>query len=134
MSEITKGEQYHPLFRFSTELADEQKPFCFDQAKTNLFWLVEPRVDTEGLDAAKNNTIAKSIDQWMDGTTRKALQGMPMKFLAYWSGLDGEPMMSEHWPEDYRDVMKARASLAQARLLGRSEVGNVVTVNFRRTA
>lgn len=136
MTKITDGEQYVARFKFTEALAPEQRFLCFDQAKTNLFWLVEPRIDTEGVEAARGNPIAEDIDEHMDSQTRVVLQGLPLPFVDYWLKIDrgGEALMSQRWPANYRETMLARANEAQRRLLGIVEAGNVVRVNFRRKA
>lgn len=135
MTIIEIGERYTPLFPFSLELKGEQRFLCFDVAKSNLFWLIEPRIDTEGVDAALDNQAARDIDEFMDGATRKMLQGLPLPFLSYWDQLDdGELALAQHWPMGYRATMAQRAADAHRRLLGVVEDGNVVKVNFRRAA
>lgn len=133
MSEIAKGERYTSLFPFQESLAEEQRFLCFDVAKTNLFWLVEPRIDTEGVEAARGNPIAKSIDEFMDSVTRRHLQGLPLPFVRYWLNLDKnrDCAIAEHWG-DYAGTMMCRANEAQRRLLCMEEDGNAVKVNFRR--
>ena len=48
MTDVSRGEKWHPLFEYNRLLAKEQHPFCFDQAKTNLLFLLEPRIDLIG--------------------------------------------------------------------------------------
>lgn len=137
MSKITDGEQYVSLFKFDTSLAQEQHFLCFDQAKTNLFWLVEPRIDKEGIEAARGNPIAKDIDALMDVMTRHTLQGIPLPFVSYWLEVDreGAALMAQNWPDDYRTTMKLRAKEAQCRLLGIVLEGeNLTKVNFSRAS
>lgn len=133
MSEIAKGERYTPLFPFQEGLAEEQRFLCFDVAKTNLFWLVEPRIDTEGVEAARGNPKAFSIDEYMDTVTRRYLQGLPVAFVDYWTAVSkqGDCAIAEHWGA-YKETMIRRAHEAQRRLLGVEESGNVLTLNFRR--
>ena len=133
MSEINIGERYVALFPFSEGLAAEQRFLCFDVAKTNLFWLIEPRIDTEGVEAARGNPKAISIDEYMDKVTRHHLQGLPVAFVDYWMGVvrQGDCYLSEHWGE-YKETMIRRAHEAQRRLLSVAESGNVLKLNFRR--
>ena len=130
-SPLLGGEVYTPLFPFSHSLPKEIHFLCVDQPRTNLFWLVEPRIDTEGIDAAKDNPKATSINDFMDKVTRKYLQGLPLTFLEYWKGVGVGSALAEPWG-DYMGTMTRRAHEAQARLLAVEEVGNVVKVNFKR--
>lgn len=135
MTIIEIGERYTPLFPFNLELRDEQRFLCFDVAKSNLFWLIEPRIDTEGVDAALDNQAARDIDEFMDNQTRRMLQGLPLPFLSYWNTIDeGELAIAQHWPSGYRTTMAQRVVDAHRRLLGLNEDGNVIKVNFRRRA
>ena len=125
------GEVYTPLFPLNDDVPKEIRFLCCDQPRTNLFWLVEPRIDTEGLDAARDNPKALSIHEHMDSVTRKHLQGLPLPFLEYWRGVGEGAALAEHWG-DYMNTMTRRAHEAQKRLLAVEEVGNVVRVNFKR--
>lgn len=130
-SPLLGGEIYTPLFPFNQGIPDGIRFLCTDQPKTNLFWLVEPRIDTEGIDAAVGNPKAVSICEYMDSVTRKYLQGLPLPFLEYWRGVGEGAALAEPWG-DYMETMTRRAHEAQARLLAVEEVGNVVKVNFKR--
>lgn len=131
------GEKYFN-YKFRLGLSDVQQMICVDQAKGNLFGLLEPRVDTEGIDAALNNPIADSVNDHLDKTTRRYLQQLPLKFLDYWLDVDKGfgtiqgSVMSSDWPVNYKATMTERAHAAQKRILGVVEEGNVKTVNFRR--
>ena len=131
MSSPLGGEIYTPLFPFNQGIPKEVHFLCVDQPRTNLFWLVEPRIDTEGIDAAIGNPKAASISEFMDSVTRRYLQGLPLPFLAYWKGVGQGAALAEPWG-DYMGTMARRAHEAQARLLAIEEVGNVVSVNFKR--
>ena len=131
-TDVSFGEPYTPLLKFKQDLTMEQKMLCFDQAKTNLFWLVEPRMDTEGLGAAKDNPKAADIHTFMDAVTRRHLQGLPLPFLTYWLHMDKnrDTQMAQHWG-DYVPMMIERANEAHARL-AKVEAPNVVKVDFLR--
>ena len=133
MSEINVGERYTSLFPFSEALSEEQRFLCFDVAKTNLFWLVEPRIDAEGIEAARGNPKALSIDEYMDTVTRRHLQGLPVPFVDYWMSVSkqGDCAIAEHWGA-YKETMIRRAHEAQRRILNVEESGNVLRLNFRR--
>lgn len=138
--DIQVGERYQPApFKFRAGLTEVQQALCVDWAKQNLFWLVEPRVDTEGIDAALDNPIADSIDsKYFSHNVRGWLQMLPLKFLAHWMELDkgfgtiNGTVLSANWPANYKETMTKRAHEAQARLLGVVDEGNVRRVNFRR--
>lgn len=122
----------HP-FVFKPGMQAPQSTLCFDQEKGNLFWLLEPRADSEGVGAALNNPIADSIHSGMRTQLRLWLQELPLKFLNNWLRVDnGEYVITINWPTDYRNIMAERAHLAQKRLLGVVEDGNMKRVNFRR--
>lgn len=126
------GEKY-TSFKFAMGLSGVQSAFCFDQSKANLFYLVEPGVDTEGIGAALNNPIAADIDERMDTTTWWELKKLPLQFIEYWFRIDnGITALATHWPPNYKTLMTERAHVAQKRLLGVVEDGNVRRVNFRR--
>lgn len=131
-TDVSFGEPYTPLLTFRQGLTMEQKMLCFDQAKTNLFWLIEPRMDTEGLGAAKDNPKAADIHTFMDAVTRRHLHGLPLPFLTYWLHMDKnrDTKMAEHWG-DYVPMMIERANEAHARL-AKVEAPNVVKVDFVR--
>lgn len=135
VEDIKKGEKYPPKpFVFKMGLTSVQSAFCFDQAKANFFWLVEPRVDAEGLDAARDNPIAEDIQESMDHETRAWLQKLPLKFLDYWEKAirQGPLNLEFNLPPDYMRTMTKRAHEAQTRLLCIVDDGNVRRVNFRR--
>ncbi len=136
MTDVSRGEKWHPLFEYSQLLDKEQQPFCFDQAKVNLLYLLEPRIDTEGIGAAKKNPIAEAIHEHMDIVTDEWLRKMPLQFLEYWTreDVDGDSALTQHCPPDYLRTMAKRAHEAQRRLLGLEQSGNVIKVNFRRKA
>lgn len=127
-------------YKFRMGLTTVQQMICVDQAKGNLFYLLEPRVDTEGIDAALNNPIAESIHRHMDKNTRSYLQQLPLKFLDYWLDIDKGfgtiqgSVMSNEWAHDYKKTMTERAHAAQTRILGVVEEGNVKRVNFARSS
>lgn len=133
MASLTEPLAWYPLTPYRSTLAPELHFLCFDQAKTNLFYLVEPRIDVEGARAAYKNPIAESINNCMDKATRSHLLGMPLAFMAYWRTVDkGDLALVEGWPSNYLSTMQRRAEAAQARMLGIVEEGNVIRVNFRR--
>jgi hypothetical protein len=136
MQRMAAGEQYTPLLRYQMGMSGDYTFLCFDQPRTNLFWLLEPRFDTEGLEAAKGNPITASINEHMDTVTLENLRKLPLVFLQYWLKAISGPqlMIAEKWPDDYLVTMTRRANEAQARLLGVSRQGNVLSVNFRRRA
>ena len=130
--DLKLGEKY-VSFNFTMGLSGVQSTFCFDQSKANLLYLVEPRVDTEGIAAARDNPIAADIDERMDGPTWWELKKLPLQFIEYWFRIDnGITALATHWPPNYKTLMTERAHVAQKRLLGVVEEGNVKTVNFRR--
>ena len=131
--DLKLGEKY-VSFNFTMGLSGVQSTFCFDQSKANLLYLVEPRVDTDGIGAALNNPIATDINERMDTTTWWELKKLPLQFVEYWLSIDnGITALATHWPPNYKTLMTERAHVAQKRLLGVVEEGNVKTVNFRRT-
>lgn len=136
MTDVSRGEKWHPLFEYNRLLDKEQHPFCFDQAKTNLLFLLEPRIDTEGIGAAKKNPIAEAIHEHMDIVTDGWLRKMPLQFFDYWAreDADGDSALTQYCPSDYLRTMAQRAHEAQRRLLGLEQSGNVIKVNFRRSA
>ena len=130
--DLKLGEKY-VSFNFTMGLSGVQSTFCFDQSKANLLYLVEPRVDTEGIGAALDNLIAVDIDERRDTTTWWELKKLPLQFIEYWFSINnGITPLATHWPPNYKTLMTERAHVAQKRLLGVVEEGNVKTVNFRR--
>ena len=130
--DLKLGEKY-VSFNFTMGLSGVQSTFCFDQSKANLLYLVEPRVDTEGIGAALDNLIAVDIDERRDTTTWWELKKLPLQFIEYWFSINnGITPLATHWPPNYKTLMIERAHVAQKRLLGVVEEGNVKTVNFRR--
>lgn len=129
---MIKEIAYYELPPHNISLDHVQGIFCFDQQKWNLFGLVEPRIDTEGIEAARANPIAHSINSGMFVELRQSLRLTPTQFLGQWEKwawhLDGE------WPNGYRAMLKHRAHQAHSKLLGVTEAGNVITVDFRRSA
>ena len=117
-------------------LQPEQIFLAFDQPKTNLFWLVEPRIDIEGIESARHNPIARSINEHMFGEARQHLKLLPIKFLSYWLSLPQVHTYSiaEYWPSNWQSTMTQRAYEAQERLLVGNREDNVVHLNFRRSA
>lgn len=136
MTDILSGEIYHPLTPFNTLFEPSQKFMCFDQQKTNMFWLVEPKVDTVGIVAALDSPVALAINSRMDAATRERLRGLPMQFVEYWLDIDknGDAALTMDCPPGYQEHMILRARQAQDRLLQFREDGNVVSINFRRRA
>lgn len=134
--DLAAGERYWPLFKFSMKLDPSQHAFCFNQVKTNMLYLIEPRVDTEGVEAARKNPIAESINTYMDNTTDSWLQKLPLEFLGWWikEAKKGRCQMTQHWPDNHLEIVARRAHIAQRRLLGLEQEGNVIRVNFRRCA
>lgn len=103
--------------------------FRGDQQKLNLAWLVEPRLDKEGLECLRENPIANSIHEYMDATTREHLRQPPGTFMNYWRKLDnGELLITECFPDGYTETMESRA------LAWGVDYNNVVFVNFRKKA
>lgn len=123
---------YYELPPHNTTLDHVQGIFCFDQQKWNLFGLVEPRIDTEGIEAARAHPIAHSINSGMFIELRQSLLLPPAQFLDEWSKLALH--LDEDWPHGCLATLKNRAHQVQRKLLGVTEVGNVISVNFRRSA
>ncbi len=137
MTEQTKPLLYNPrgLYPFSTKLAKEQCFLCFTASFSNLFWLVEPRIDSEGIEAARDNPIGESIREGIDKRTMDLVVGLPLAFMKYWNEIDrGSFLLTKCWPENYKYSMMERAQEAQRRILGVRYEGNVIEVNFRRSA
>jgi hypothetical protein len=127
-----KGEAYYPLPKMQPGMTPLQGILCHDQQKWNLFGLVEPRIDIEGIGAVLDSSLAESIHKQMIWDIRIALSGRPKLFLPVWEQLGGA--MDQNWYPNYYHVMRERALAAECRLLDRREDGNVITVNFRRAA
>jgi len=127
-----KGEAYYQLPRYRTGMTELQGIFCSDQQKWNLFGLVEPKIDSVGVEAVRDSTLAESIHERMIWDIRVALSGRPKRFLPVWQQLGHA--IDENWYPNYLHVMRERALAADERLLGRRDDGNVITVNFRRAA
>ncbi len=137
MTEQTKPLLYNPkgLYPFSSKLAEEQRFLCFTASFSNLFWLVEPRIDSEGIEAARANPIAFSIREHIDKHTIEKVVGLPLEFMKYWNEIDqGKFLLTQTWPDQYKASMMERAREAQRRILGIHCEGNVIEVNFRRRA
>ena len=137
MTEQTKPILYNPkgLYPFSIMLAEEQRFLCFTPSFSNLFWLVEPRIDSEGIEAARANPIAFSIKRYTHGGIFKNVLGLPLDFMKYWNTLDGGSLLiTQCWPENYKRLMMERAWEAQRRILGIRQTQNVIEVDFRRRA
>lgn len=130
-----EGEAWAPLHNPVSGMTDAQYILCVDRAKYNLFWLVEPRVDTEGIEAARLNPIAESINSYMSKDLRTQLKQLPIAFMRWWENQNHTDLaITNGWYPNYMTLMKGRVGKAQAYALGRKEEDNVVTVNFRRTA
>lgn len=131
---LKEGEVYWPRPTFHTGLDTVQQTFCFDQQKWNLFWLAEPRVDTEHISAAHQNPIARSIHEHMTQDLLGYLTLLPAQFLNWWLSLKNfdDLQITKDWPPNHRTVVSVRAKAAQDRLLGKVVEGNVVRVNFKR--
>lgn len=127
-----KGEAYYPLPKMPPGMTPLQGIFCFDQQKWNLFGLVEPRIDADGIAAVLDSSLAESIHKKMIWDIRVALSGRPKMFLPVWDQLGDA--MDENWYPNYRHVMRERALAAERRVLDRRDDGNVIVVNFRRAA
>ncbi len=116
-------------------MTTEQSILCVDRAKYNLFWLVEPRVDTEGIEAARLNPVADSINKYMYPELRKWAKRLPLTFMRWWEKQNHEYLPITHaWPMNYMSIMKSRVGEAQAYALERKQEGNVVSINFKRSA
>lgn len=130
-----EGEAWAPLHKPIMGMTTEQYVLCVDRAKYNLFWLVEPRVDTEGIEAARLNPIADSINGYMSKDLRAQLKQLPMTFMRWWEKQNHTDfVVTSGWYPNYMTIMKERVGKAQAYAIGRKEEDNVVMVNFRRTA
>lgn len=130
-----EGEAWAPLPTPVIGMTTEQYVLCVDRAKYNLFWLVEPRVDTEGIEAARLNPIADSINGHMSKDLRAQLKQLPMTFMRWWESQNHTDfVVTSGWYPNYMTIMKERVGKAQAYALGRKEEDNVVMVNFRRSA
>jgi len=129
---------YNPdgLYQDSPALAPEQSHLCFTPWIANLFWLVEPRIDTEGIEAGRGNPLLLSIRDFMDDDTQYNLSRLPLQFMEFFKEFNKEDdlAMTEKWPAAYMQTMLRRAKEAQRRLLGIQCYGNVIRVNFGRRA
>ena len=137
MTEQTKPLLYNPrgLYPFSTKLAEEQRFLCFTPSFSNLFWLLEPRIDSDGVEVARANPIAFSIREHLNKRSIEKLVGLPLDFMKYWNEIDeGRFLITTFWPENYKHLMMERAREAQRRILGVRCFENVIEVNFRRRA
>lgn len=124
---------YYKLPPHNVTLDHVQGILCFDQQKWNLFGLVEPRIDTEGIEAARSNPVADGINTGMFVELRRALKMAPIEFLGRWEELSW--YIGSCWPSGYMPVLRHRAHQVQHRLFGLPEVSNVIVANFaRRTA
>ncbi len=131
MTDISKGVKYAPLFAHKQGVDDIQSAFCFDQAKRNLLHLVGEYT----LDSIAGCPLASSIHTYMDKETRFQLQGLPLDFMRFWHSIDdGNTALLEHAPPLHLQIMQSRAEEAQKVVLGIVEDGNVIKVNFRRSA
>lgn len=137
MQEVSFGVSrsiYYKLPTHTGSLTDTQGVFCFDQQKWNLFGLAEPRIDSEGVEAARLNPIAESICERMSTPLREALKLPPDKFMGEAEGFIESMAYLDKWPSGYMDVIRRRAQEVCRRQLGVSVVSNVIHVNFRRAA
>lgn len=126
-----REEVYFKLVKHNITLTEVQGILCFDQQKWNLFGLVEHRVDAEGIEAARANPVADSIHKEMFTELREALKLPPLQFLAKWKTIQGwTHSMTEAWPSGFNETIEQRVW----GLCGRVDQGNVVTINFRRSA
>lgn len=103
-------------------------PFCQDQQKLNLFWLIDPCLDTLGLVSLRFNPAVVDIHRHLDLQTRAALKKTPVEFMRYWRRIDdGDLMLTEHFPIGYIGIMQARANAWRRPA---NKFGNVVQVDF----
>ena len=113
---------YNPdgMYPFSTLLAKEQHAICFAPWVANMFWLVEPRIDTEGVEAGRGNPILLSIQDAMDVDTLHHLAKLPLQFMEFFMEFNkrDDMLMTQGWPAGYMRTMLQRAHEAQYRLLG----------------
>lgn len=109
----------------------EQLVLCADQAKFNLFWLAEPRVDTEGIDCVVENPVARSINTNMSRDVRAALQSLPLDFMRFWveKNLSASTLAEGFYVEHMR-IMNERAAKAHRRLIVDKQRDNVVWPKF----
>lgn len=104
-----------------------------DQEKSNLLWLVFPEME-DGLDALPDG-VCEHVNSYFDVHIRAALKKPPLEFVEYLTSLDYMNMtLCKVFPPNWYATMCQRAAEANARLLGIEREGNVVRVNFRRTA
>lgn len=128
---ITEIAYYTPQ-QHNVSLDHTQGILCFDQQKWNLFGLVEPRIDTEGIEAARSNPVADGINTGMFVELRNALKLTPIEFLGQWEELAWH--IDSCWPSGYRAVLRHRAHQVHRRLFGLPEASNVIVGNFARRA
>lgn len=108
---------------------------CVDRAKYNLFWLVEPKIDKEGIAAARRSPIAESINNFMTADLRAQCLQLPSIFMKWWASQNHRDMlMVSQWPGNYMETMRSRVGKAQANALSFKEEDNVISINFRRRA
>ena len=124
------GLSYYDLPKYDQGYTLTQGIFCFDQQKWNLFGLVEPRIDTEGIGAVLGNPIAEGIHTKMATELRAALRLEPIQFLDHWSKMSW--IMDGSWPINYQAVMRHRVQQVQRRIIGVDGCTNVIPVNFSR--
>lgn len=137
MQEASSGVSrsiYYKLPTHTGSLTDTQGVFCFDQQKWNLFGLAEPRIDHEGIEAARLNPIAESICERMSIPLREALKLPPEAFLEDGREFVGAMAYLDGWPSGYMDVIRRRVQEVCQRQLDVSVVSNVIYVNVRRAA
>lgn len=126
-----KDAVYFELPKHNLTLTEVQGIFCFDQQKWNLFGLAEPRVDSEGVEAARKSVIAYSIHERMFTQLREALKLPPIKFIHHWKSMyDLTSEMTREWPDGFDKTIEQRARTLWE--LGRYD--NIVEVNFMRRA
>lgn len=134
-SPLSVGEAWAPMPDIARAASVVEQIFCVDRAKYNLFWLAEPRLDTEGIAAARRNPIAESINNFMTADLRAQCVQLPSIFMKWWVAQNHRDMiMTSQWPVNYMETMRSRLGKAQANALSFKEEDNVVTINFRRRA
>lgn len=124
------GLPYYDLPKYDQEYTHTQGIFCFDQQKWNLFGLVEPRIDIEGVEAVLGNPVAEAIHTKMVVEIRSALKLEPIQFLDHWTRMSW--VMDCSWPTNYQTVMRHRVQQVQRRIIGADGCTNVIPVNFSR--
>ena len=129
---------YNPdgMYPYSPSLAPEQNHLCYTPWTHNMFWLVEPRIDTEGVEAGRGSRILMSIRDFMDEDIAYHLGLPPVDFMEFFMKYNEEDdlAMTQNWPAAYMQTMLRRAKEAQHRLLNIRREGNVIRVNFGRRA